>query len=228
MRPKGYAPPGNVALCSGQVYWAWITSICMPQPHRVDLAPDSYVELCDNHSRPRATPPRRCNPKSPSWRGFPGNEVRMSFSCSYRQSLLVVITLLLLPAFAAAAPAGSPQDVLTYHGDNLRTGWLAAETQLTVSNVNASTFGLLNTVVLDGRVDAEPLYVSQQTILNKGVRNVVYVATENNSVYAIDADTAIILWRKNFGHAVPYQYKSFDTNEFPGMAILSTPVIHRL
>jgi len=141
--------------------------------------------------------------------------------------VLVLFSLLAIPVLAADAPVGSPQDVLTYHGDNLRTGWFSSETQLTASNVNANSFGLLKTVVLDGRVDAEPLYVSQQTILNKGVHNVVYVATENNSIYALDADTGKTLWHKRFGTPVPYQYKSFDDNVFPLMGILSTPVIDR-
>ena len=128
---------------------------------------------------------------------------------------------------AVDAPTGSPLDVLTYHNDNLRTGWYSAETQLNASNVNPTKFGLLKTIVLDGRVDAQPLYLSQQTIVNKGVHNVVYVATENNSIYAIDADTGKLLWRKNFGKPVPYSYKSFDDNVFPVMGILSTPVIDR-
>jgi hypothetical protein len=138
-----------------------------------------------------------------------------------------LVLLLTIPALAGQAPANSPQDVLTYHGDNLRTGWFPAETQLTTSNVNGSSFGLLKIVTLDARVDAEPLYVSQQTILNKGVHNVLYVATENNTVYAIDADNGTILWHKTFGKPVPYSYKSFDDNVFPIMGILSTPVIDR-
>ncbi len=144
-------------------------------------------------------------------------------------ALFVVLTTLVMtiPALAGQAPVSSPQDVLTYHGDNLRTGWFPAETQLTSSNVNGNSFGLLKVIALDGRVDAEPLYVSQQTILNKGVHNVVYVATENNTIYAIDADNGTILWHKTFGKPVPYQYKSFDDNVFPIMGILSTPVIDR-
>ncbi len=141
--------------------------------------------------------------------------------------VLVLGALLTIPAFAAETPGSSPQDVLTHHGDNLRTGWFSAESQLNVSNVNANSFGLLTTVVLDGRVDAEPLYVSQQMILNKGIHNVVYVATENNSIYAVDADGGKILWHKRFGTPVPYQYKNFDDNVFPWMGILSTPVIDR-
>lgn len=141
--------------------------------------------------------------------------------------ILAPFFLLAIPALAGSAPTGSPQDILTYHGDNLRTGWFSSETQLTTSNVNANSFGLLKTVALDGRVDAEPLYVSQQTILNQGVHNVLYVATENDSVYALDADSGKTLWHKRFGNPVPYQYKNFDDNVFPIMGILSTPVIDR-
>jgi len=137
------------------------------------------------------------------------------FSSCLCACLLTVF--LVASAFAQKAPS-SPQDVLTYHGDNYRTGWFSSETQLTVSNVNGNSFGLLKVVTLDGRVDAEPLYVSQQAIQNKGTRNVVYVATENNSIYAIDADTGAILWRKNFGPPVPDAYKSGDDNVFPVMA----------
>ena len=139
----------------------------------------------------------------------------------------LVISLGLLVIARISAAAASPQDVLTHHADNLRTGWFSAETQLKVSNVNASSFGLLKTVALDGRVDAEPLYVSQQTIANKGVHNVVYVATENNSIYAIDADTGAVLWRRGFGKAIPFEEKSFDDNVFPVIGILGTPAIDR-
>jgi hypothetical protein len=123
--------------------------------------------------------------------------------------------------------AGTPQDVLTYHGDNLRTGWFSSETQLTPANVNSATFGLLATVALDGRVDAEPLVARQQTISGQGAHDVVYVATENNSVYAIDAASGAVLWQRNLGTAVPYTYKDSDDNVYPLMGILGTPVIDR-
>jgi hypothetical protein len=128
---------------------------------------------------------------------------------------------------AAALPQqATSQNVLTYHGDNLRTGWFSDETQLTPANVNSQSFGLLQTVTLDERVDAEPLYVGQQMIQGQGTHNVVYVATENNSVYAIDAESGAILWQQNFGTAVPYQYKQNCGNVYPFMGILSTPVIN--
>ncbi|MGH9498244.1 MAG: hypothetical protein ACRD3L_03810 [Terriglobales bacterium] len=133
----------------------------------------------------------------------------------------------LISQVTAKAPAGTPQDVLTYHGDNFRTGWFSSETQLTADNVNGQTFGLLQTVPLDGRVDAEPLVALQQMIDGQGVHDVVYVATENNSVYALDASDGSQLWQRNFGTAVADSYKSGDDNVYPVMGILGTPVIDR-
>ncbi len=122
---------------------------------------------------------------------------------------------------------GSPMDVLTYHTDTLRTGWFSSETQLTVANVTPQSFGLLKTVVLDGRVDAEPLFTYQLTIPKLGVHNVIFVVTENDSLYGIDADTGAILGRRSFGTPVPYEYKNYDDNVYPVMGILGTPVIDR-
>jgi hypothetical protein len=153
----------------------------------------------------------------------------LSKRCDPTMRVFTLIFLLTIAAMTAQAkpPGGSPQDVLTYHGDNLRTGWFSSETKLTSSNVNPASFGLLQTVALDGRVDAEPLYLSQLTIQGQGVHNVIYVATENNSVYAIDADNGAILWHRSLGTPVPYQYKDYDDNVFPVIGILSTPVIDR-
>jgi len=147
--------------------------------------------------------------------------------CIFAATLLLAIAAIAGHKVAPPQPISSPQDVLTYHGDNLRTGWFSSETQLTTSNVNPQSFGLLQAVVLDGRVDAEPLVVMQQPIAGQGTHNVVYVATENNSVYAVDADAGAILWQRNFGAAVPYQFKKSDDNVFPAMGILGTPVIDR-
>src|ERR1700743_260492 len=134
--------------------------------------------------------------------------------CILIASLAIAVLSTVRPAFGQRLPS-SPQDVLTYHVDNFRTGWFSTETQLTVSNVNQASFGLLKTVTLDARVDAEPLFVTAQTIQGQGTHDVIYVATEGNSVYAIDASSGSILWHKSFGIAVPYQYKSFDDNVFP-------------
>lgn len=86
-------------------------------------------------------------------------------------------------------------DVLTYHNDNARTGQYLAETTLTPSNVNQAHFGRLNFLFMDGRVDATPLYASKVTVPNKGVHNLLIAASENDSVYAFDADTGAIVWQ---------------------------------
>src|SRR5579872_2031601 len=137
--------------------------------------------------------------------------------------------LLLIPSMWAAnskQTSGSPMDVVTYHGDSLRTGWFSGETQLNTTNVNPQAFGLLATVPLDGRVDAEPLYLYQAQA-GTHTYNVVFIETENNSVYAIDADKGKILWQKNYGAPAPYTYKNNDDNVFPIVGILGTPVIDR-
>src|SRR5467141_80923 len=98
--------------------------------------------------------------------------------------------------------AGGPYagvDVLTYHYDNQRTGQNLNETALTPANVHSTKFGKLGEFPVDGRVDAQPLYLSQVTIGGQK-KNVLYVATEHGSVYAIDADsvsgnTSTILWK---------------------------------
>jgi hypothetical protein len=88
--------------------------------------------------------------------------------------------------------------ILTYHNDNSRSGLNASETVLTPSNVNQSQFGRLFSVAVDGFVFAQPLYVPNVSIPGQGTRNVIYVGTENDSVYAIDADLGVVLWTVSF------------------------------
>ena len=89
--------------------------------------------------------------------------------------------------------------VLTYHNDNARTGQNLTETSLTPQNVNAASFGKLFSVPVDGAVYAQPLYVPNVSIPGQGTRNVVYVATEHDSVYAFDADASgPPLWHVSF------------------------------
>src|SRR5579863_76501 len=86
-------------------------------------------------------------------------------------------------------------NVTTYHNDNARTGQNLSETILTPTNVNSSSFGKLFVVTVDGRVDAQPLYLTQVSIPNQAMHNVLYVATEHGSVYGLDADSGKVLWQ---------------------------------
>jgi hypothetical protein len=90
--------------------------------------------------------------------------------------------------------------VFTFHDDNFRTGENTNETVLSPANVNFASFGKLFSYTLDGLTFASPLYVAGVTIPGKGTHNVVYVATEHDSVYAFDADglTNGPLWQVSF------------------------------
>ena len=116
--------------------------------------------------------------------------------------------------------------VPTYHYNNSRTGWNSSETILTPANVNSTTFGVLNTIVLDDQVDGQPLMVPNVKITagaQPGVHTVVYVATEGNTVYAIDANSGSILLSPNFGK--PVSMPLGCNNNGPNVGINSTPAI---
>jgi hypothetical protein len=81
--------------------------------------------------------------------------------------------------------------VTTFHNDNSRTGQNIQETILTPGNVNSQQFGKLFALAVDGAVYAQPLYLSGINIAGSA-HNVVYVATEHDSVYAIDADSGTV------------------------------------
>jgi hypothetical protein len=116
--------------------------------------------------------------------------------------------------------------VTTYHYDNFRTGWNSHEgilnPTLTPSLPIAEKFGLLQRVTLDDTVYAQPLIVPD-VIIAGGKHDVVYVVTESNSVYAIDANSGAILLRRNLGAAVARP--SGCANNGPHVGIESTPVI---
>jgi outer membrane protein assembly factor BamB len=104
------------------------------------------------------------------------------------------VVLLILFSILRCAPRAAAQNVLTWHNDNARTGQNLEERSLTPSNVNPQTFGRLFTITVDGKVDAEPLYVAKTEIPRQGLRNLLIVATEHDSLYAFDADTGTQFW----------------------------------
>ncbi len=137
---------------------------------------------------------------------------------------------------SAASSGGT--DVLTYHNDTSRTGANLNETTLTPQNVNASSFGKLFDYTFDGQVYAQPLVVSNLRIDGK-VHNVLFVATENDSVYALDADNPTagprhngVLWQTSFINPAkgitPVPEQDVENNGVgPVYGITATPVIDR-
>jgi Immunoglobulin domain len=131
------------------------------------------------------------------------------------------------------ASSGTAIDVVTYHYDNLRTGQNTNELTLTPTNVNATKFGKLGEFAVDGKVDAQPLLLSGVAIPSKGTKNVLYVVTEHDSVYAFDADTI-----SAGGGSILWQVSALQPGETPSdnrgcgqvspeIGITATPVIDR-
>jgi hypothetical protein len=144
---------------------------------------------------------------------------------SHNFSLRVILALTALTFFAASL-ATSQTSITTYHVDNNRTGWNSHETVLTPANVGSSSFGLLQKVTLTGQVDAQPLFVPGVNITagkHQGLHDVVYVATEDNVIYAIDAEAGTVLLSPTFG--TPGGLPAACDNPRIKVGITATPVI---
>jgi hypothetical protein len=140
-----------------------------------------------------------------------------------RVAYCAIALLSLCPLILSRAQA--QVSVTTHHNDVGRTGQNLNETILNTSNVNVNQFGKLFACQVDGYVYAQPLYVAQVTI-SSTLHNVVYVATENNSVYAFDADNGAQLWHVNLGTPVPSTDISSTYKDLtPVIGITGTPVI---
>src|SRR2546425_7458672 len=134
-----------------------------------------------------------------------------------------------------SSTTGSAIAVTTYHNDNPRQGLNAKETTLSLANVNQLHFGKLFAQPVDGFVYAQPLYLPNVSIPGKGVHNVVYVATQHDTVYAFDADSKTgsnqqPLWQKSFVDPLvgTVTVLSEDVNcrdIYPEIGITGTPVI---
>ncbi|HEV8037728.1 MAG TPA: hypothetical protein VGP62_02620 [Bryobacteraceae bacterium] len=126
-------------------------------------------------------------------------------------------------------------NVLTYHNDLSRTGQNLNETILTPSSLAEEEFGQLFTLPVDGQVYAQPLYMSGLNIPGKGIHNVVFIATEHDSVYAFDADSNAApntapLWQASFinpaAGVTPVPAGNLGCIAIaPELGITSTPVI---
>jgi outer membrane protein assembly factor BamB len=119
-------------------------------------------------------------------------------------------------------------DVVTYHNDNARTGQNLSETTLTPATVNPSTFGKTGFFPVDGKVDAQPLFLSGLAIPGMGTHDVLYVATEHDSVYALEAASGGVLWRTSMlGSGETTSDARGCSQVTPEIGITSTPVIDR-
>ncbi len=128
---------------------------------------------------------------------------------------------------AATLTVAAGTDVVTFKYNVMRTGQNLTESSLTPSNVNTATFGLLRNLLVDGLVDAQPLYLSNLSI-GGTPHNVLFVATENDSVYAFDVQTGATLWQASLlvSGETPSDNRGCTQVE-PQIGITSTPVIDR-
>jgi hypothetical protein len=128
---------------------------------------------------------------------------------------------------SSAPTSTSGTDVVTYKNDALRTGSNTTETVLTTTNVTSATFGLLRNLSVDGKVDAQPLYLSQLTVAGAS-HSVVFVATENDSAYAFDVNTGAVLWKVSLlGSGETTSDTHGCSQVTPQIGVTSTPVIDR-
>ena len=131
--------------------------------------------------------------------------------------------------------SGGSAGVFTYHNDNARSGQNLQEIILTPANVNQAQFGRVFSCAVDGLVFAQPLYVANLAIPGTGTHNTVFVATEHDSVFALDADnsTCLQLWKTSFINPAAgiTTVPSDDVeggNLSPEFGITGTPVIDPL
>ena len=130
-------------------------------------------------------------------------------------------------AILALTVAAAGTSVTTYHNDNARDGWNSLETVLTPQTVNATAFGKLRQMSVDGKVDAQPLYVSSLSIAGQ-TRNVLITVTEHGTAYAFDADEGFELWHVSTLASNETTSDDHSCAQIsPEIGITDTPVIDR-
>jgi hypothetical protein len=183
-------------------------------------APLTYQWLKNNAKISGATSANYTTP--PTLSGDSGATFRVAVTNSVTSITSNPATLTVNPVVTSTGT-----DVTTYHNDTGRTGQNTTETILTQANVNSTMFGLLRKLAVDGRVDAEPLYLSQLSV--GGVtHNVVFIMTEHDSAYAFDADTGAQLWKVSLAGSGETSSDDRGCSQVtPEIGITSTPVIDR-
>jgi outer membrane protein assembly factor BamB len=144
---------------------------------------------------------------------------------SVRASLPTPLGAIEISTMVTVAPRSDAiSGIYSYRYDNSRTGQNRAETELTTMNVNAASFGKVFSASVDGYVYAQPLYVSGVSIPGHSQHDVVYVATENNWVYALDAASGEVLFSKSLGLTDPNESRPCG-DMGPHIGVTGTPVI---
>ena len=155
--------------------------------------------------------------------------IRPIITMTPRPVRLARYAVLLVVSFCQPPSSLAQVNVTTFHYDNSRSGQNIAETLLTPANVNSNQFGKLFSVTVDGYVYAQPLYLANITI-SGATHNVLYIGTEHDSVYAIDADNGNLLSRRSFinptAGITTVPSSDVACNDLvPEIGITSTPVI---
>jgi lysophospholipase L1-like esterase len=134
-------------------------------------------------------------------------------------------------------PSSNATPVLTYHYDASADGLNSNETAITPANLTVNTFGKRYSTAVDGQIYAQPLYVPSVNVVGgsqSGTHNLVIVATQHDSLFAIDADSGAIVWQTSFlasGLANATTITSMpsadtsSTDTQPEIGICGTPVI---
>jgi hypothetical protein len=137
-------------------------------------------------------------------------------------------------ALTVTATSSNASDVVTHHYDAMRSGTNTNELTLTPSNVNSTTFGKVAEFSVDGQIDGQILYLNQVAIPGAGNKNVLYFATERDSVYAVDADSisgavATVLWKTKVLPTgdMPLTPSDAGCGYINPVGVMSTPVIDR-
>jgi hypothetical protein len=131
------------------------------------------------------------------------------------------------PPSSPSSPPATGTDVLTYKYDLSRSGLNPTESTLTLANVAPATFGLLRVLSVDGKVDAQPLYVTNLAVAG-APHNAVIVATEHDSVYAFDSNTGASLWKVSLLGSGEVSSDTRGCGQItPEIGVTSTPVIDR-
>ncbi|HEY3783197.1 MAG TPA: hypothetical protein VGL56_19125, partial [Fimbriimonadaceae bacterium] len=154
--------------------------------------------------------------------------VLLRLFCGARLGVLVILSLIVV------AVACAQVSVLTQRYDNYRSSVNNKETLLNPANVGPGTFGKLFSRTVDGQIYTQPLYVPSVTLSDNSVRNIIIVGTENDSVYAFDADNpaaSIPIWKTSLINplngvtAVPTAEVTNAPDLHPLFGITATPVI---